>query len=197
MRNIDLDGEVCASHAAATPAWREKMIAAGIPAKSIAFGWCGVTRCLVEGGIFQPVDHGTEMVIVPVKHGDAVSPVWSHPDEIVRYGEVVDLIAFDLVNPLRWYQRTGLATWLGCIPPQLIDPDPVPIWRHPLNWLRSGGVGLTPLTRSGRETRELLLGVGKILAEDAHHAAQLKRALERPLSIPPIFIPDSATERAA
>jgi hypothetical protein len=194
--DMDLAGEVCASHAGVKREWREKMLAAGIPAISVALGWVGILPCLAEGNSFQPVERGgTEMVIVPVKHGDTFTPEHKSPEDVLRFGPIADLVAFDLDHPMRWYQRTGAATWLGCIRPQIFDPDPVHVWRCPLNWLRNGGVGLVPLTRVDREARDILLSVGKIVAEDAYHAAQLKRIVERPFPIPPILIPD--TRRAA
>ena len=196
--DMGLAGEVCASHAGVTRDWREKMIAAGIPAISIALGWIGILPCLAEGNIFQPVERGgTEMVIVPVKHGDTFTPEHKSPEDVLRFGPIADLVAFDLDHPMRWYQRTGAATWLGCIRPQVFAPDPVHVWRCPLNWLRNDSIGLVPLTENDREICGLLLGIAQLVAEDSQHAGRLKKLLERPFPIPPILIPDPRNERAA
>ena len=106
------------------------------------------------------------------------------------------LIALDaagrpLTPVLGWRdtRSAGAAEWLGCIEPQYLEPEPVPIRRSVLSWFRAGCTGLVLLSRLPLDQYRILTGcVGGIIAQDATHRAELRRALQRPFRIPRILI---------
>jgi hypothetical protein len=111
------------------------------------------------------------------------------PPHTVRAGELVDLVAWHPRHPHRWALRTGAAEWLGAIEPQYLDPEPVPVWRSPLAWLRVGCVGLVMLSPDPPAAYRVLSGCrGGIVAEDPQHAAALRATLARPWPAPQIIV---------
>jgi hypothetical protein len=197
MSGADLSAEMCGAHKI-TPEQRKRFLAANIPQAAIDFGWVGVLPCLTEGERFQHYGEGKPLVIVPVKMAEEQ---WSaehpRPDEVLRYGEIVDLVAFRLSEPSKWYLRTGAAEWLGCITPQSFMPDPVNVWRSPLSWLQNGSTGIVPLARDHHSRWSVLAGLGSIIAEDVRHGDDLRRVLERPFPIPKIYVRAAAAKAAA
>src|SRR5262249_36760452 len=148
----------------------------GIPADVLDCGWVGVERISVDGSVYQPDEGGSWAFITPI-HADADGPEALDPEEMLQVGDVVDLIAWRPEKPERWALRRGSVTWLGAIGPQLLDPDPVPIWRTPLAWLQAGGMGLCLLSQVLHDRQRILLGIRHILAEDVEHGRELRDAL--------------------
>jgi hypothetical protein len=194
---IDLVGEMVTAQKAMTPHHRDVLISQRISTELIdIWGWVGVDRVLIEGETYQPMAGGSIVFVAPVRthpHG----PEHANPELFLRVGDIVDLVAWDPEQPDRWVLRTGAATCLGCIGPQLLDPDPVCIWRTPLRWLQSGGSGLCPLMCDLGEIQRLLLGVRHLIAEDVEHGRQLRDLLSRPLWMPTISVPATDERRAA
>jgi hypothetical protein len=126
--------------------------------------------------------------ILPVRVYHPFSPEAPDPVRFVREGDVVDLLAFSPAVPFRWALRTGAAAWIGCIEPQYLMPDPVPVWRTPLGWLRSGSRGLVLLTQDRREQYRVLTLCDALIAEDERHAARLREVVQRPLLGPPVLV---------
>ena len=109
---------------------------------------------------------------------------------VVEGDDFIDLIAFRLDRPGRWWVRTGSGVALGMA---AIDAaaDAAPLWKlpgeapppilnlyqTPLSWLRAGGGGAVIL--NPRFYAYLLGGIGQIQAEDEHHARQLHNAGRR------------------
>ena len=93
----------------------------------------------------RPID-GLAASIVQVDTAEVNDPI-----KAVRHGTLIDLIALSPAYPNQWALRLGNATWLGAIEPQFLMPEPVPIWRNPLAWLRNDcrGLVLANLERSG------------------------------------------------
>ena len=141
-----------------------------------------------SGQLYQPDDAGRPAWVLPVCVADPMVPdeiEAADPLAVVSAGFVVDLLAFSMAAPGRYALRCGVATVLGCIPPQYCDPDPVPIHRDVTRWLRSECRGLVLLTRDPIEIRRILGHCISIEAEDAEHAAELRRMLEMPQPVWP------------
>jgi hypothetical protein len=197
MSAADLCAEMCAAHKI-TVEQRKRFLAAGIPQRAINLGWVGVLPCLVERERFQPYDDGKPLAIVPVKvDADQLTAEHPEPEDVLSHGEIVDLVAFRLSDPGKWWSRTGAASWLGCIRPQLFMPDPVNVWRSPLSWLQNSSTGIVPLARDHHSRWSVLAGLGSIIAESIQHGDELRRVLERPFPIPKIYVRATAAKAAA
>jgi len=77
--------------------------------------------------------------------------------------QLVDLVAFKLDDPTRWWRRLGVADILGNAPSFTVEPKT--LHPTPLDWLRAGGTGLVVLDWS-RDPVDLLLGAGAITAAE-------------------------------
>lgn len=193
MSAVDLYGELLAYQQAITADERERLQP---HPDALLWGWVGATSALVERDRWQPYTLGRRVIAVPVRVADPSSPQCHDPEGALRFGELVDLVAFPIDRPERWALRTGAALWLGAIRPQLFMPDPVTVHPHPLSWLRNPE-GLCPLTRSARELQSLLLPCDAITVADVHHGKRLERALSRPYAIPQILVRQAARAKAA
>src|SRR5713226_352032 len=81
--------------------------------------------------LYMPHADGDPAFITPVLGHFADTPESTDPRVFVRFGNIIDLLAWDPRYPDRWALRTGAATWLGCVPPQYLEPFPVRVWRSP------------------------------------------------------------------
>jgi hypothetical protein len=141
-----------------------------------------------RGELYHPDEAGRPAWVIPVC---VVDPVISDeieaadPLAVVSAGFVVDLLAFSPAAPGHYATRCGVATVLGCIPPQYCNPEPVPIHRDLTRWLCSECRGLVLLSRDPFEIRRILRHCISIEAENAEHAADLRRMLEMPQPVWP------------
>jgi len=183
--------------AALRPEDAEALADAGVPAFLIdLYQMVGTAQILLrKGALYEPHSDGKAAFITPVLADLPDTPETSDPWAFARFGNIIDLVAWDYQAPEHWALRTGNATVLGCIAPQYIDPFPVKVWRNPLNWLRSNANGLAMLSRKPSDIYRALAGLqGGIEAEDDMHAVQLRRILARPFPVPSIraAVPRSA-----
>jgi hypothetical protein len=81
-----------------------------------------------------------------------------------------------------------VAQVLGAVEAQIVGPEPVPIRRTPLAWLRAGGDGLCLLTRDPAETQQVLGWCWALAAADLDHARALRRVVDRPYPPKPIYV---------
>jgi hypothetical protein len=130
----------------------------------------GVVEC--ASGFVRDEHFDIHFKIDP-KRGDGVRTAFHIP--VYIDGRFVDLVRFTRHNPLPNYSYGGrvchAVTWLGS---PLPDSTPTPIWRSPLNWLRSGRQGLCYLRMSRPSWRfELLRDLPAVMGEDIDHARQL------------------------
>ena len=131
---------------------------------------------------------GSPAFVTPVLVDHVDTPELSCPAQAAKFGDLVDLVAWDPRHPHAWALRCGAAEWLGCIDPQYLDPPPVPIHRGPLGWLQTGCRGLVLLSREPFSQYRLLANIQRIEAEDAAHAAELHGIISRPWPVPTITI---------
>lgn len=190
MKMADLVAELAAARAAMTDADRTALAGAGIPDRAIEI----VGRMRIdldrEGRLFTPLEIGDPAFVVGcrIDERDADTPQSSRAEAIAFAGALVDLVAFSLETQ-DWALRADAAQWLGAIPPQLLDPEPVIIHRSPVGWLRSGcAPGFVILTRQPREMQRLINTCDKIVAEDPEHARELRRIARTPYAMPEISV---------
>ena len=202
VRTRDLIAEARAASAAMTRADVAELEEFGVPAAAVEiFQLVGIARIsrIVDIGLYEPDPSGALAFITPALVESPTTPESQSPGAFAL-GNIVDLVAWDPQAPRDWALRALQAEWLGCVPSQYLDPEPVPVWRTVLNWFRAGCTGLVVLSREPAEIYRLLMGFpGGILGEDEVHCAELRRTLERPWPVPPISVgppPASAGEVA-
>jgi hypothetical protein len=128
----------------------------------------------------------------------AVAMSLAKPALSVRFGGLVDLVAWHPRQPSGWALRTGAAEWLGAIEPQHMGPPPVPIRFSVLSWFQYGCSGLVILSTAAAVRYRLLSDcLGGVEAESAEHAAELKRMLAWPWPAPRVSIGESRRVRDA
>jgi hypothetical protein len=193
----DLDAEFEAAQSALTETQAAQLIAAGVPPLIVKLRTIGAARIALNlpGTIYEPLEIGERAFIVAVRVDHPDTPESAEAEFVPDYGDLVDLVAVHPSDPAEWATRRDAATWLGAIPPQLCEPEPVRIFRSPLSWLRSGRCGLCVLTRKWQEAQAVLLRCRQIEAEDREHARELCQLLERRHSIPCIRV--AQTKRSA
>ena len=96
-------------------------------------GHFGVDRAQFHGDLFEPAPAGVPVIVMGVSE---------HPDE-----GLVDLVAFEPSNPVRWFLRLGNAVVLGLhnVRLALFEESPVFIHATPLDWLRANCQGAVVL----------------------------------------------------
>ena len=150
---IDLADEFATAVCSLTPQRIEWLRSADIPDEAIFAEPLMVGASPVEtygGGLYEPRDEGQAAVLVPA--GLATATGW----------DLVDIVAFYLDKPDRWWRRTGEGTLLGTI--NRFSVEPRRLHRDPLTWLRGQGRGVCVLDWSHDPTN-MLLGAGPLVAK--------------------------------
>lgn len=197
MTSADLAAEYRAALLATRREDLRTLLAAGIGLQTIAALVPGVARITVAGSTYQPDPTGGAAFLLPVRVDHPLTPEAPDPVNVVRAGAIVDLLAFHPAHQFRWALRRDDGEWLGAIEPQYLDPEPVPVWRSPLAWLRSGCCGLVILSSTPADLYRILTSChGGIVAEDEEHASELRAALARPFPVPPIIVPNGPRHAA-
>lgn len=174
---------------AITPADRALLVEHGISIGTILF-LVGSARIRRDKSrhFFDPAEDGLPAFVTPVIVEVPDTPEASNPPQAVRFGTLVDLVAWHPSRPDSWALRVGSAEWLGAIEPQYLDPAPVTVHRTILSWLQSGTRGIVPLHRTPAELRRVLTYCSSIEAQDRAHAIELRRALRLPWIAPPVSV---------
>lgn len=192
MKTRDLCAEMRHASAAMTRPDVAELAQYGVAPTAIEiFQMVGLSRIRWVAGtdLYEPDPSGVLAFITPVLVEHPISPESRRPGTYVRIGNIIDLVAWDPETPREWALRTGQADWLGCVPPQYVDPGRVRVWRSILNWFRANSAGLVVLNREPGVAYSLLMQFhGGIDAEDDDHAAELDRILKRPWPLPRISI---------
>jgi hypothetical protein len=179
--------EFIAARTAMAPTDRALLLGHGIPLGTILF-LVGAARIERDRSrqFFEMAEDGLFAFVTPVMVAWPDTPEAEHPAQAVRFGDLVDLVAWHPARPESWALRVGAAEWLGAIEPQYMDPEPVPVHRTVLSWLQAGACGLVPLCRTPEELRRVLAYCARIEAQDRAHAIALRRALRLPWVAPPV-----------
>ena len=95
---------------------------------------------------------------------------------------LIDLIAVDIDHPDRFWRRRGEALVLGSAYLEIAgqEGEPVPVFKNPMSWLKSGGAGIVILDWNW--VADLLLGY-ELIAENLVLGERLETALEPVISI--------------
>ena len=168
---------------------------AGVGGPGLAVGPAlACVRVANETFVFD--DEAASAFVIPVRVENHITPEVSDPVQTVRDGKIVDLVAFHPAHSHCWALRYGSAEWLGAIEAQYLDPEPVPVWRSPLSWLRADCRGLLLLGDRASQYRILTL-LNSIVAEDERHAAELRCVLARPWPVPQVVSSQAEVRHAA
>ena len=161
---------------------------AGVGGPGLAVGPAFASIQVADGRFQLDRDGDAKAFVIPVRVGNPLTAEVNDPIKAVRHGTLIDLIALSPAYPNQWALRVGNATWLGAIEPQFLMPEPVPVWRNPLGWLRNDCRGLVLLSRDRAEQYRVLTVCDSIVAEDEQHAAELRGVLEHPWLAPAVFV---------
>ncbi len=134
-----------------------------------------------DGGVFS-----TDAFISPVMIEHADTPESASPAQAVRFGQLIDLVAWHPAAPERYALRTGAAEWLGAIEPQYLDPEPVVIHRGVLSWLQARATGLVLLGQEPMSRWRVLSACASLQAQGEKHAKELRKALRLPGPVPTV-----------
>ena len=174
---IELAAEVRSAGLASTLFHFKHLIGLGVPRATIAelrredWGW-GVTRAVDAGdGLYSPGE-GPLHLVMPV----------------LDDGDLIDIVAFRSGSPADWKLRTGLGLALG------LDrgwerhrwAEEVQLSLTPLDWLRNGADGICIVDWDAPDIT-MLASLPRITCPTRESAAQLRRALTRPQTLPPIY----------
>ncbi len=134
-------------------------------------------------GLFEIAEDGQPAVIVPCYDG-LPSILDATPERHVE--QLVDLIAVETDNPSRVWRRRGEAVILGSAFLDLAAQydAPLPVYRDPLSWLKSGGHGIVILDWGWAPD---LLCKLELVAEDLELGERLESAMK-----PAVWIMESA-----
>jgi hypothetical protein len=191
----DLWDEFNAARAAMTADDRTALAALGIDAGDVLF-LIGTARARCIGDdLYEPVEAGPRAFITPILVHEPLSPETNCPAQACRFGELVDLVAWDLKHPHAFALRVGSAEWIGSYEPQFMGPDAVPVHRGVLEWLQSSCRGIVLLSRDPRSQYRTLANIQRVEVRDEAHAAELRCVLEQPWPIPPITIANRRERR--
>ena len=140
----------------------------------IGGGMPGIASIKPTGvGRFDFDEHGQLAVIIPCY--DTIPGLLDANAE-AHVEHLVDLVAVDVDHPERFWRRRGHAVVLGNVFLEIAgqELEPVPVFRTPLSWLRSGGAGICVLDWD--YVRDLLLD-HELVAEDLALGAELDAEL--------------------
>jgi hypothetical protein len=151
-------------------------------------------------GCYCPDPDGELAFITAVRRESPDSPQAIEPWAAVCGGGLIDLIAWDPLQPDRWALRDGNADCLGCTEvqdyPELVEPGPTQLWRTPLDWFRGDGFGLVLLSRGRWEQYRVLSQLhGGIDTQDDAHAREVRAILKRPWPAPPVRVAQRTTSQ--
>ena len=168
---VQILDELRAALAAPTPEQDQDLIAMGVPADITCY--VGAAKVRPNGNTYEPDPDGISAWIIPCMDG----------------GETIDLLAFSLDTPAKWWLRLGLAAFLGgdALGDAMMD-EPVRVFRTAASWLRAAAPtdGLVILNW---DTARRELAYHSLIAEDVEHGVDLERRLSIPASRPQIRVP--------
>jgi hypothetical protein len=186
---IDLDAEYAAALRDTTAISLRSLYDAGATERGMALAAPALARLQLNGGgLFEPDPDGPAAFIMPVRVEFPETPESIDPLAAITSGDIVDLVAFTPALRARWALRCGAAEWLGACAPQYMEPEPVRLYRSPLDWLRASCEGMVCLATAPRDTYRFLTRFHALSVEDEEHATTLREIIDRPFFQPEILI---------
>lgn len=154
----------------------EQFSALGVEFDSLlACGYWGGARVCCEGQNWSPDESGEPMIIQPV-YADEIPSVECCVDDPL----LVDLIAWRIEQPERWWYRRGeLGLVLGAIEIERARHfgHSLHLYRTPLNWLRARGRGACVLDWQYARSKLLGLPAITLISEDDAHGEEIDQHL--------------------
>ena len=146
-------------------------------------GMPGLAPVTPLGRRFEFAETGRKALIIPAYH---VIPGTLDANPAAHVEHLFDLVAVDVNQPDRHWRRRGDVVVLGNSYLEISgqEGEPVPVFKNPLSWLRSGGAGIAILDWG--MARELLLD-REMIAEDVALGNRLAAALK-----PDIWVMEAA-----
>jgi hypothetical protein len=136
MRTRELAAEMSQASALITRADMAVLVEQhGVAPREIEiFQMIGIARIArtTDSELYEPDCSGALAFITPVLAHQPMSPESRWPEGYVRFGNILDLVAWDDGVPEAWALRIGNATWFGSVSTQFLDSEPVAIRRSPL-----------------------------------------------------------------
>ena len=128
----------------------------------------------IRDGRFEFAEDGRPAVILPA-FDTIPGNLDANPAAHVEH--LVDLVAVDVDRPERYWRRVGEALVLGAAFLEIAahELEPVPVFKTPMSWIRSGGGGIVVLDWA--YARDLLLD-HVLIAEDVELGTRLEGALK-------------------
>lgn len=128
----------------------------------------------IRGDRFEFAEAGRRALILPVYN---VIPGGLDANPAAHVEHLVDLVAVDVDHPERFWRRHGKALVLGATYLEIAGQElaPVPVFKTPISWLKSGGAGVCILDWAW--ARELLLD-HDLIAEDVDLGNRLAGVLK-------------------
>jgi hypothetical protein len=141
----------------------------------------GTQRIEPDGHLYQPTHDGQLVLVVPVYTGPMPSFITPADNS-----ELVDIVAFQISEPGRWWRRTGLANYLGehLIRSSVTWNRPLRVFETPLDWMKGYCQGVCPLTQDYSALRD----PPELRFDDSAFASRVEWQLSRPYSIPRILV---------
>ena len=135
------------------------------------------------GGQFEFAEDGGAAVIIAT-FDTVPGLLGTNPERHIEH--LVDLVAVNVDHPDHFWRRRGEALILGAAYRDIAAQEdaPLPVYRNPLSWLRSGGAGIVVLDWDWGPS--LLLGLD-LIAEDVELGNRLDAALK-----PEIWVKETA-----
>jgi len=157
-----------------------ELLSSGVPIEAIALACPVPTRIALKEGRnrYEPDPDGRPAWIVPVTAVDPEMPDRIEsidPDAVISGSNIIDTVAFSLTHnefPL----RTRLGSVLGVVRPQYCEPEPVPVHRSVLGWLRASCCGIMILTSDRVEAGRILRQIARLRSgeDDEEHADEIE-----------------------
>ncbi len=137
-------------------------------------GLPGLATVCKFGDRFEFAENGRAALIIPAYD---VIPGSLDATPAAHVEHLVDLVAVDVDRSDRFWRRRGEAVVLGNAFLEIAgqECEPVPVFKNPLSWLRSGGAGIAIL--DWNSARDLLLD-RELIAEDVDLGNRLADALK-------------------
>lgn len=195
QRWTDLEQELGDIRDAMTSADHGLLRQFGVSEMMWSLGLASVARVAFEGECWWPDSHGEQAILTPVRLPLRPGLEALYPMSWVTGGTLLDVAATMPDTSEHSYLRKGLGSVLGVIEPQLVNPEPVRVWRSPISWLRAGGKGIVLLTDSLDIAFDILVQIRTPVAEDLEHWRKLRAAFERPFRAPTILVPSKAASQ--
>lgn len=192
-RVFDLERELALAIGNVTPDNFQIIKALGIPRPMVtSCDLVGLARVRFGADFYEPDAAGEWAIIVAVRADGRWPGEICHPlaRQVALVGHhVVDLVAFRPSDIRFFRRRLGVALILGYLPPPWFQPPIARLHETVVDWLLAGGDGVVILERSDQAVAQVLASCPRGFSTRSRaFGASLRRIIERPRPVPPIYL---------